>query len=53
VTACVDNSGGVEKRLLKIYTGDFLGGTVVKSLPANSGDTGLTPGQESETPHAS
>ena len=30
--------------LKKLKIGDFPGGTVVKSLPANAGDTGLIPG---------
>ena len=29
---------------LKIAPWDFLGGPVVKNLPANAGDTGLIPG---------
>ena len=28
----------------KMYTQDFPGGTVIKKLPANAGDTGLSPG---------
>ena len=27
-----------------MVSGDFLGGAVVKNLPANAGDTGLSPG---------
>ena len=30
---------------IKLLEGDFPGGTVVKNLPANAGDTGLSPGQ--------
>ena len=32
------------KALLKNQYGDFPGGGVVKNLPANAGDTGLSPG---------
>ena len=32
---------------------DFPGGPVVKALPSNAGGTGLIPGQEAKTPHAS
>ena len=28
----------------RVKHGDFPGGTVVKNLPANAGDTGLSPG---------
>ena len=31
-------------KTLRRKHGDFLGGTVVKNLPANAGDTGLSPG---------
>ena len=31
-------------RVKKIFYGDFPGGTVVKNLPANAGDTGSSPG---------
>ena len=31
---------------------DFPGGTVVKNLPGNAGDTGSIPGQETKIPHA-
>ena len=30
--------------ILKTYLSDFPGGTVVKNLPANAGDTGSSPG---------
>ena len=30
--------------------GDFAGGPVVKNLPCNAGDTGLIPGQGTNTP---
>ena len=30
-------------RLIKIDSGDFTGGAVVKNLPADAGDTGLSP----------
>ena len=33
----------------KIYKEDFPGGTVVKNLPANAGDTGSSPGQGTRT----
>ena len=29
---------------LKVKSGDFPGGTMVKNLPANAGDTGSSPG---------
>ena len=32
------------KHSFKIYCRDFPGGTVVKNLPANAGDTGSSPG---------
>ena len=32
---------------------DFPGGPVVKNPPANTGDTGLIPGQGAKIPHAS
>ena len=28
----------------KVFSGNFPGGAVVKNLPANAGDTGLSPG---------
>ena len=31
---------------------DFPGGPVVKNLPSNAGDAGLTPGQGTKIPHA-
>ena len=31
---------------------DFPGGPVVKNVPSNAGDAGLTPGQGSKIPHA-
>ena len=40
------------KLTLKTKKGGFPGGTVVKNLPANSGDTGLIPGQGTKIPQA-
>ena len=34
----------VQKKKSRIYLGGFPGGTVVENLPANSGDTGSSPG---------
>ena len=34
----------VQRELIKQYVWDFPGGTVVKNLPANAGDRGLSPG---------
>ena len=39
---------GGKKKLLQ----DFPGGPVVKNPPANAGDTGSIPGQESKVPQA-
>ena len=36
----------------KVYFGVFPGGPVVGNPPSNAGDTGSTPGQGSEIPHA-
>ena len=44
------NVGG---RFLKKTGRDFPGGSVVKTLPSNAGDTGLIPGQGSKIPRAS
>ena len=33
-----------EKSQINLITRDFPGGTVVKNLPANAGDTGSSPG---------
>ena len=35
---------GQSKQVAKEDLRDFLGGTVVKNLPANAGDTGSSPG---------
>ena len=37
-------SGFFTKIFIKKANGNFPGGTVVKNLPANAGDTGLIPG---------
>ena len=39
--AAMENSMEVPQ---KVNNGDFPGGAVVKNLPANAGDTGLSPG---------
>ena len=45
VYVCKLCTGNVLKHVhYKTYTRDFPGGTVVKNLPANAGDTGSIPG---------
>ena len=38
---------------MSIKTGDFPGGSVVKTSPSNAGGAGLIPGQGAKIPHAS
>ena len=38
--------------LLCTDNGDFPGGPVVKNLPCNTGDTGLTPGRQTKILHS-
>ena len=42
----------LRKVLLKLCSGDFPGGPVVKNLPSNAGDAGSIPGLGIRFPHA-
>ena len=44
--------GETVKNQNHIIVSDFPGGAVEKNLPANAGDTGSIPGQESKVPQA-
>ena len=40
-----------EKKIVN-HCGDFSGGSVVRNMPANTGDTGPIPGRGTKIPHA-